>query len=41
VKHLGLNAPSYDIGEYEARVRQNPGDYPKDGAAEWSSIWRP
>jgi outer membrane protein len=41
VKHLGLNAPSYDIGEYEAQVRANPRDYPKDGAAEWSSIWRP
>lgn len=41
VKHLGLNAPSYDVGEYAERVREHPRDYPKEGAAVWSRVWRP
>ncbi len=41
VKHLGLNAPRYDVGEYAERVREHPRDYPKEGAAVWSRVWRP
>ena len=41
VKHLGLNTPSYDVGEYAERSRERPRDYPKEGAAVWSRVWRP